>query len=210
MNDRSQGASALKEGTIEFMQNRRTLGNDGKGMGEGCNEYDQNGNGIRVVASYQVAIGKNVQRQVQMRTISPAQYFFNFDQEEIKVTNPVDADLLKQAGIEGNVKLSTFPLYEDAVLMRFENIGEHEDPVTIDINMIAKAFSVGASQIEELSLTGNMAIQEKQLRKIQWKTADSPTSETVPADDSGKLELPSQGIRVFRVTKLSNPEEKFM
>lgn len=52
MNDRSQGASALKEGTIEFMQNRRTLGDDGKGMGEGSNEMDQNGNGIRVVASY--------------------------------------------------------------------------------------------------------------------------------------------------------------
>lgn len=56
MNDRSQGASALSEGTIEFMQNRRTPGNDGKGMPEGSNEEDKYGNGIRVVASYQVAL----------------------------------------------------------------------------------------------------------------------------------------------------------
>ena len=90
MNDRSQGASALKEGTIEFMQNRRNLGDDGKGMGEGSNEMDENGNGIRVVASYQVAIGKDVQRQVQMRTMSPPQYFFSFDQDT-SISNLIDS-----------------------------------------------------------------------------------------------------------------------
>jgi hypothetical protein len=59
-------------------------------MGEGSNEMDSNGNGIRVVASYQVAIGKDVQREVQMKTTSPPQYFFSFDQD-VTVTNLIDS-----------------------------------------------------------------------------------------------------------------------
>ena len=69
MNDRSQGASALSEGTIEFMQNRRTPGNDNKGMPESLSEVDSLGNGIRVRATYNIQLfdnskTKNMQRQV--------------------------------------------------------------------------------------------------------------------------------------------------
>jgi hypothetical protein len=56
MNDRSQGASALSEGSVEFMQNRRTPGNDGKGMPEDVNERDSLGYGIRVMASYNIQL----------------------------------------------------------------------------------------------------------------------------------------------------------
>jgi hypothetical protein len=38
MNDRSQGGSALADGTIEFMQNRRIPADDARGMGEWVNE----------------------------------------------------------------------------------------------------------------------------------------------------------------------------
>jgi hypothetical protein len=56
MNDRSQGASALSEGSIEFMQNRRIPGNDQKGMPEFVNETDALGYGIRVRASYNIQL----------------------------------------------------------------------------------------------------------------------------------------------------------
>ena len=94
-------------------------------MGEGSNEMDQNGNGIRVVVSYQVAIGKDVQRQVQMRTMSPAQYFFSFDQD-VSVTNLIDSQILRDSGIVDNVKLVTFPISKNEVLFRLENIGENQ------------------------------------------------------------------------------------
>ena len=86
MNDKSQGATALSEGSIEFMQNRRMPGNDNKGMPEPLNETDSFGNGIRVKGSYNIQLfdntkTKNMQRQVQLRTDSPAQYFFNFEKE---------------------------------------------------------------------------------------------------------------------------------
>jgi hypothetical protein len=59
MNDRSQGGSALSDGTIEFMQNRRIPADDSRGMGEWVNEKDQLGKGIRVPATYHVQIFDN-------------------------------------------------------------------------------------------------------------------------------------------------------
>ena len=39
MNDRIQGGTSLENGSIELMQNRRMIGDDGKGMGEGLDEF---------------------------------------------------------------------------------------------------------------------------------------------------------------------------
>jgi hypothetical protein len=84
MNDRSQGGSALSEGTIEFMQNRRIPADDSRGMGEWVNEKDSLGNGIRVPATYHVQLfdnkfTPNFQRKAQLKIDSPANYFFTFD-----------------------------------------------------------------------------------------------------------------------------------
>jgi len=56
MNDRAQGASALTNGHIEFMQNRRIPADDNRGMGEYMNEVDELGHGIRVPATYYIQI----------------------------------------------------------------------------------------------------------------------------------------------------------
>jgi hypothetical protein len=84
-------------------------------MPEGSNEKDTFGNGIRVVASYQVALfdqdkKANMQRKVQLRTDSPAQYFYQFDTELEGVRFPLDSKVLKEAGIVDHVKLVTVPL----------------------------------------------------------------------------------------------------
>ena len=52
MNDRSQGGSALKPGTIELVQNRESPVDDNKGLNEPLQEIDEFGNGIRVRATY--------------------------------------------------------------------------------------------------------------------------------------------------------------
>lgn len=63
MNDRSQGGSSLKDGTIEFMQNRRIPADDSRGMGEWVDEKDTLGNGIRVPAEYLVQVAKKSQQR---------------------------------------------------------------------------------------------------------------------------------------------------
>lgn len=56
MNDRSQAASALEDGSIQFIQNRRIFMDDGRGEALQHNEVDKNGNGIRVPATYYIDI----------------------------------------------------------------------------------------------------------------------------------------------------------
>lgn len=59
MNDRCQGGAAdlSVDNTIELMQNRRTLGDDGKGVGEPLDDRDMDDNlGIKVNARYYMQI----------------------------------------------------------------------------------------------------------------------------------------------------------
>jgi hypothetical protein len=76
MNDRAQGGSALKDGHVEFMQQRRIPADDGRGMGEFVNETDKYGHGIRVPATYYVQIfdrenEASVQRLIQQKVENP-------------------------------------------------------------------------------------------------------------------------------------------
>jgi len=53
LNERSQGGSAdLRKSSIELIQNRRTVKDDGRGVGEPLNERDSEGYGIKVYAKY--------------------------------------------------------------------------------------------------------------------------------------------------------------
>ena len=57
-NDRPQAASSLEPGTVEFLQNRRIKGRDHRGMEEYLIELDENGEGIRVPATYYFYLDK--------------------------------------------------------------------------------------------------------------------------------------------------------
>jgi hypothetical protein len=72
LNDRSQGGSSLQSGRIELMQHRRVPADDNKGVAENLNERDEDGNGIRVPASYYVQLSSkkdaaSAQIYVQMK-----------------------------------------------------------------------------------------------------------------------------------------------
>jgi hypothetical protein len=56
MNDRSQGGSALENGHIELMQNRRLNVDDWRGMGQPLNEHNYKDVGISVPATYYVQL----------------------------------------------------------------------------------------------------------------------------------------------------------
>jgi hypothetical protein len=216
MNDRSQGASALSEGSIEFMQNRRTPGNDGKGMPENVNERDSLGYGIRVMATYNIQLfdktkTQNLQRKVQLRTDSPAQYFFNFGDAKaaINLECPFISKTIKEAGVVENVKLITIPLAANKMILRLENIAdfllEGAETQTVNLNKILEAFGAQGSQIKEVTLTGNMEIEEMRQRKIQWKTMDDNKTgfaevKINKSQDFAAIKLELQRIRTFEIT----------
>jgi hypothetical protein len=71
LNDRSQAGSAIKEGRIELMQNRRLFKDDGRGVQEPLNETDQYDNGTSVPATYRLLLTElstdiSQQRAVQL------------------------------------------------------------------------------------------------------------------------------------------------
>ena len=85
MNDRPQGGSADISGkaNIELMQNRRLTEDDGKGVGEPLNEFDEDGVGLRTTAKYWMQIfdyskGKSLQRDEQILIDEPLEYFLGF------------------------------------------------------------------------------------------------------------------------------------
>lgn len=78
MNDRAQGGSVIKDGRIEFMQNRRSVKDDSRGVGE---PIDEN---ITVPATYYMQYfntktRKPLQRVIQQLVDLPQQQFFTFN-----------------------------------------------------------------------------------------------------------------------------------
>ena len=73
---------------------------------------------------------------------------------------------------------------------------------TVNLLKVLEWFSAEGSDIQELSLSGNMDIAEMRARKVQWKTADKPDKKLISYDqDYEKILLEGQRIRVFKVTK---------
>lgn len=83
MNDRAQGGSAdlSEHASIELMQNRRILYEDGLGLPEAVNDLDTDHMGQQVNNTYKMHIfnyekGKSLQRKTQIKQQGGLQYFF--------------------------------------------------------------------------------------------------------------------------------------
>jgi len=225
MNDRSQGGTSIAPGTVELMQNRAAPSDDAKGVGEPLQEKDEYGNGIRVIATYYVQICDGVhrlplQRVAQHKINDPANYFFNFDLAETKEPTLKDelSEAYKAAGIVDTVKAVLIPRAKNLVHVRLENLADLYDSnsqaYTVSLSSVANALwaaanklkpvPLGSVQITELSLSGNMLLEEMQARRIHWKTVDDAktgATQHYAADDCQHapdcVKLEPQRIRVF-------------
>lgn len=225
MNDRSQGGTSIAPGTVELMQNRETPTDDNKGVGEPLRERDANGNGIRVLATYLVQIcdGESrlpLQRHAQHKINDPANYFFNFNLTETHAPKVKDdfAEDYKRAGVVDTVKVVHVPKARNLVNVRLENLADLYDSnhqtYKINLSGIAKALWKSANalnpvdfealEINELSLTGNMLLEEMKARKIKWQTVDDdkdefPRSAVEQEFTPDVVTLEPQRIRVFEL-----------
>ena len=82
--------------------------------------------------------------------------------------------------------MSTIPFSKNKILIRFENIADFTNSTnsskTVDLSQIAislfnsankdQIFEDVTPKIQEMTLTGNMLIQDMWDKKIQWKTKD--------------------------------------
>ena len=149
---------------------------------------DADSNGIRVKATYYLELALNgaasSQRYLQQMTDEPCQIFYGFDLHAIEgrtVTSNL-SESLKDAGINHPVKLVTFPAWKNKLVIRIENLNDGKESASVDIRKVAMALwneanlkhsrSIYEVEIEELSVSANMPVQEMNDRKIQWKTID--------------------------------------
>lgn len=232
MNDRSQAATALTKGGIQFMINRRISADDWRGMGEWVDEKGPDGDGIRMPATFLLRLfsaGNTHQRTIQNKIDNPAQVFYTPSLSQSSQQKQSSANYttsLWNAGIRNTVKLTTIPLARNHVLLRLANL---QDPVdgdtsnkTVQLDQVVNAmlqwtnpstYSSLTYNVTEKSLTANMDLTEMLNRRIKWKTVDDDKTAQGSIDytfNGTTVTLEPQRIRVFELKVTAPAEVKFL
>ena len=109
--------------------------------------------------------------------------------------------IVQESGIDQGVDYVIIPIEIHKILMRLENLGEETREVDMygvcaGIDPLSSSWS-----FRELSLSGNMPIEEMDSRKIQWKTVDDHKLQKPVRDtDWTRLNLKPMQIRVIEIT----------
>ena len=199
MNDRSQGGSAeLVKGNIELIQSRRMLYDDGRGVGENLDEWENStdkSRGVIVNARYWIdvySVTKNnaQQRSQQLKVDMPVQLYYAMDYKvkegEFNAQQPKHYEFLGEKGAE-YLKMLAFPLARNSILFRLENLYDVYDgkyPVEhVDVTKMAMHFFWKANPtqavapfmyIEEVDITNNQLLKEAEATRASktWKAED--------------------------------------
>jgi lysosomal alpha-mannosidase len=195
LNDRAQGGTSLKEGTVELMIHRRLLGDDDKGVKEALNEiqYDK---GLYVRGQHyltfgstesKVANGKSTaafERDLAHRkllapwillseatdtlaTLEKTQQILEFKFEALKKSLP------------DNVHILTLEPWKNSYLLRLEHaLEKNEDDalsteVTVDLEELFTLFNI--TEIWETTLGANQVLDESPNLKITLKPMEIRT-----------------------------------
>lgn len=125
MNDRSQGASVLADGSIEFMINRRLLFADSGAQDEPLNEVDANGFPVQVntrfhMQYFETIDRKSLQRQVQRMVDEPIQLFVATGSDAL--TESIATSTQAIPSFDGELKIHLLPQGKNDILIRVENL----------------------------------------------------------------------------------------
>ena len=214
VNDRSQGGSSIKDGSLEIMLHRRVLHDDGLGVSEPLNELGKNGKGLIVRGKLYLILDKiedsaRIHRQLALQVNNEPVCFFS---KNSKSKHGFEA--VEDLNMPPNLHLLT--LMHDyeyknsrSLIVRIEHFYElNEDsllsePVSFDLRNIFKKIT----SVEELALGTNMKIADLKER-LEWNSnslqsnIDSDSSEENSLDKFTFMFHPMQ-IRTFRI-ELSN------
>jgi len=131
MNDRSQGGAVLEDGSIEIMQNRRLLHDDGRGVGEPLDEVDAAGEGIEVNTRYFLQYfdftkTASNQRAVQRMIDEPIAFFVSkvASTEELTLGESSVSAAAYDTEFVGDLKIHLIPEGRNKILIRVENIAD--------------------------------------------------------------------------------------
>jgi len=214
LNDRSQGCASMDDGDLEFMVHRRTLMDDGRGVGQAINETGLDGRGLITTGIHYLSFAAPSQIAAVTRPLQSRVYSYlhtayapfsgsvsdwlkthNTEFTAINTELPANVDLMsfyKSARDEVIVRLAhNFGVGEDSVLSQ---------PVTVDLAQLFAARFVPTS-ITEVSLTNNQTPEDIVNGKLKWNirndNEDRSNKQPRYQMDGTKITLQPAQIRTF-------------
>lgn len=174
---------------------------------------------------------QSLQRIIQQKTDLPQQVFYTFVNTTNSTINSYSDTRLdlehfledgQTSGLNGTARIVTIPKAKNNLFVRLENIADLYDSDAVNktlnltnimlhtwqsANMLNNVTAPTADQIKitEMSMTGNMELQEMLSRKVKWITKDDDKEDFVKSnisydDDFTMINLEPQRIRTFNVT----------
>jgi len=195
LTDRSQGGTSTRDGVIELMVQRRTLRDDGRGVGEAMNETDsgvtpyppygdasRQGNGVVITGKHRLLVGKgrvgaSLARSQMDAMFSPLHLFAASAPSNSGIsfhTNSLSAieDYLHPSIQLITTKVLAIHETDIVILLRLGHAygyGESDDlstSVKIDVSTILTGYVI--KSIVEKTLTGNQDRAEWNTKKMSW------------------------------------------
>ena len=172
--DRAHGVSSLRDGYMEIMLKRRTIGDDGYGVGEPLTENDQ------VKEKMWLILGNREESSIYKKydilmNHYPVQ-FYGIENEK-KEIHDVYSSLLSE--LPPQIQLLNFQLLtpeDKTFLLRLHHIYEKDESkensieVEVDLNKIFREFEI--VDYEEMILTGMFKKSEVEEERMKWKTVE--------------------------------------
>ena len=225
--DRTQGGTSLMDGSVELMVQRRTLADDGRGVGEPMNETEGGispyppygkaqrvGEGVVIKGTHRIMVGNNggakLARSMMDGAFAEPLVFVGSSPSDESVPFQVPNISGLQDELPPNIMLITLARLYDApsttFLLRLSHqygAGEDEllsQPSSVNIPSLFQGYNV--VNVVEKTLTGNQDYESWMRRRLDWTGGNADMSESRNAEllDLDVVLLKPLDIRTFEIT----------
>ncbi|KAK5583774.1 hypothetical protein RB653_005374 [Dictyostelium firmibasis] len=179
--DRSRGCASLRDGQLDIMMHRRTLMDDGRGVGQPMNESTQIVTTSKLIFHDISEFAQSHYRPAALTLSHPLFPMFtttqqspsNWNSQYQGVYSPLASTSLPQ-GLKIQ-SLQWLDNQDNTILLRIENIyqidgQDEQDPQTISLDLSTIFSSISITSVTEMNLTGVQKLSN--LSPLKWKTVD--------------------------------------
>ncbi|KAN0028185.1 hypothetical protein ACTFIV_010018 [Dictyostelium citrinum] len=179
--DRSRGCASLRDGQLDMMMHRRTLKDDGRGVGQPMNESTQIVTTSKLIIHDIRSYAQSHYRPAALALSHPLFPMFTTTQQSSNDWNSQYQGVyspMASTSLPNGLKIQTLQWLDNqdnTILLRIENIyqidgQDSQDPQTITLDLSTIFSTITITSATEMNLTGVQKLSN--LSRLQWKTVD--------------------------------------